>query len=133
MPGSRFPHEHSCGPSILRCFGDHRRKRLFVSRNRKEFKASDPKIIDEPLPKDAIRLEVSTDHMRNFMDCLRSRKRPICDVEVGHRSVTVCHIGVIALRTGKKLKWDPEKERFDDEEANQWLSRPMREPWKLEV
>jgi predicted dehydrogenase len=106
---------------------------LFVSRNRKEFKASDPKIIDEPLPKDAIRLEVSTDHMRNFMDCLRSRKRPICDVEVGHRSVTVCHIGVIALRTGKKLKWDPQKERFEDEEANRWLSRPMRDPWKLEV
>jgi predicted dehydrogenase len=108
-------------------------KWLFVSRDRRQFKASDPKIIQEPLPKDAVRLEVSTDHMKNFMDCLRSRKRPICDVEVGHRSVTVCHIGVIALRTGKKLKWDPEKEHFDDEEANQWLSRPMREPWKLET
>src|SRR6266550_5527328 len=92
---------------------------IFVDRGK--IRASDKKLIDEPLTQDAKRLYVSNNHMGNFFDCLVSRKRPICDVEIGHRSVTVCHIGVIALRTGKKLKWDPAKEQFDDDEANKLL------------
>src|SRR5262249_2754822 len=96
-------------------------------------KAPPSKILGEPLPKDAVRLYVSTNHMGNFMECLRTRKRPICDVEIGHRSVSVCHLGNIALRTGKKLTWDPAKEQFDDAQANKWLSREMRAPWKLDV
>jgi predicted dehydrogenase len=105
---------------------------IFVSRSRID--ASDKKLLDEPLPNDAVRLYVSHDHMGNWRDCLRSRKHPVTDVAIGHRSVSVCHIGVIALRTGKKLKWDPAKEEFlGDDEANGWLSRPMRAPWKLEV
>ena len=106
---------------------------IFVSR--KEIRASDQKLLDEPLPNDATRLYVSDDHMRNFFDCVRDRQTPICPVEVGHRSVSVCHIGNISLRLGgKKLKWDPKEERFfGDALANQMLSRQMRAPWKLEV
>jgi predicted dehydrogenase len=105
---------------------------IFVSRG--TIQASDEKLIKEPLPESAKRLYVSNDHMGNFLDCVRDGKRPICDVEVGHRSVTVCHLGVIALRSGKSLKWDPKKEEFvDDAEANKWLSRTMRAPWKLEA
>jgi predicted dehydrogenase len=104
---------------------------IFV--NRGLITASDPKLLQEPLPSDATRLYVSANHMANFIECVRSRKRPICDVEIGHRSVTVCHLGTIALRTGKKLQWDPVNEQFADAEANRWLRREMRPPWKLEA
>src|SRR5262249_54452990 len=107
---------------------------IFVSRALSPFKASEARLIEEPLSRDAVRLQVATDHFGNFLNCVRSRKRPICDVAIGHRSATVCHLGVIALRTSKKLAWDPGREEFvDDDEANAWLSRSMRPPWRLEV
>lgn len=105
-------------------------KWIFVDRGHIE--ASDKKLLDEKLPENAIRLYVSNNHMGNFLDGIRTRKPTICPAQVGHRSVSVCHMGVISLRTGKKLKWDPVKEQFDDAEANKMLSRPMRGPWKLE-
>ena len=109
---------------------------MWVTRGRrgdpKAINASDPKILGEPLREDrAVKLYVSNDHMGNFLDCVRTGKETICPAEVGHRSVTVCHLGNIALRTGKKLKWDPMKQQLDDAEANKWLSRSMRAPWKL--
>jgi hypothetical protein len=74
---------------------------------------------------------VSDDHGQNFLDCIRSRKQPICDAEIGHRSVTVCHLANICLRLhGRELRWDPKKEEFvDDPEANAMLARPQRRPW----
>jgi predicted dehydrogenase len=105
---------------------------IFVSRGR--IGASDKKLLDEPLPADAVRLYVSNNHMGNFLEGVRTRKATVCPAEVGHRSVSVCHLGAIALRSGKKLKWDPAQEVFvGDAEANKWLSRPMRAPWKLEA
>jgi hypothetical protein len=99
---------------------------IFVSRG--TIRASDQKLLDEPLPATATRLYVSNDHGQNFLDCMRSRQQPICNAEVGHRSVTVCHLANISLRlNGRKLSWDPKAERFvGDEQANSMVSRPMR-------
>lgn len=80
----------------------------------------------------ATQLYTSKDHHENWLDCIASRERPICDVEVGHRSATVCHLGNIAMRLGRELQWDPEKEQFvGDEQAALMVSKPMRAPWHL--
>jgi predicted dehydrogenase len=100
--------------------------------NRDQIKAIDREVLSKPLPESAARLFVSNDHKGNFFDCMRSRKDPICDVEVGHRSASVCHLGAISLRTGKSLQWDPVKEEFTGEhaaEANSYATREMRKPY----
>ena len=104
---------------------------IFVSRDRIE--ASDPKLLEEPLPAGATRLYVSSNHMGNFLECVRTRSAPICDAETGHRSVSVCHLGNISLRTGgKRLEWDPKKEEFkNSREANALRDRPRRKPWTV--
>ena len=105
---------------------------IFVTRGRIE--ASDPELLTTPLPASATRLVASDNHMRNFIDCVRSRQQPIADVEIGHRSVSVCHLGVIAIRLGRKLQWDAAAEQFaGDKEANQWLVREMRKPWTYDI
>jgi predicted dehydrogenase len=96
------------------------------------------RLITEPLPQNATRLPVSGNHMGNFIQCFRSRQQPICNVNIGFRSVTVCHLGVIATRffPGQILHWDPREERFTGEraaQANTHLSRPMRAPYRLPV
>jgi predicted dehydrogenase len=74
----------------------------------------------------------SENHFRNFIDCVLSRKEPVAPIEQAHRSITIAHLGNIALRLGRNLKWDPAAEHVvDDAEANRMLSRPMREPWSL--
>jgi predicted dehydrogenase len=72
------------------------------------------------------------DHVRNFLNAVKSRQDPIEPVEIGHRTASLCHIANLALRLNRKLRWDPEKEIFpDDAEANAMLDRPMREPWTM--
>jgi predicted dehydrogenase len=102
---------------------------IFVTRGK--FEAT-PTEIDRPAGKDEVHLYDSKSHHGNWLDCIRSRKQPICDVEIGHRSATVCHLGNIALRTGRKITWDPVKEEIvGDKEAAQMLARPYRMPWVL--
>ena len=71
-------------------------------------------------------------HHRNFLDCVKTRRTPISNAEVSHRTVTTCHAGNICLRLGRKLRWDPIAERFvNDEPANRMLERTKRSPWSL--
>jgi predicted dehydrogenase len=71
-------------------------------------------------------------HVRNFLDCVKSRQRPNADVEEGHLSAVMCHLGNISTRLGRSLTWDPAKEAIiNDAEASNWMMRPYREPWHL--
>jgi predicted dehydrogenase len=100
--------------------------------NRDGINASDPELLKTPLPDNAIRLYSSSNHMENFFDCVRSRKPPICDVETGHRSATMCHLGAISMRTGRSLTWDANQEKFVGEyarEANAHVERELRAPY----
>ena len=91
--------------------------------------ASSEAIKDSVIGPDETRLPVSENHYRDFIDSVKSRQEPIEPVEVGHRTASVCHLWNIAIqRMNKKLEWDPEKERFtNDEAANSMLSRPARD------
>jgi predicted dehydrogenase len=97
-------------------------------------------IAKEPIGKDEVHLYKSPGHHRDWIDCIKSRKQPICDVETGARSATVCHLGNLAYWHGRELSWDPAKWQFvihqdndlvPDTEANGWLDRPRRDPWQL--
>lgn len=98
---------------------------IWVTRG--QISASDPAILNDKLPDDAKRVYVSNDHMGNFMKCVKTRQAPICPAEVGYRSASVCQLGVIAIRLGRRLRWDPVKTEFiDDAEANKYVAREMR-------
>jgi len=104
--------------------------RIYVNRGKLQSTPAD--IIQKPLSASDVHLyeNPSEDHHENFLDCVKSRKLPICDVEIGHRSATICHLGNIAVRIGRKIRWDPAAERIDgDEEAAAMLSRPYRAPY----
>ncbi len=105
---------------------------LFVTRGKIE--ASKPEILNDKFGEKDVRLPVSNDHMGNFFDSVKSRKAPICNAEVGHRSASVCHLAGIAVQLGRKLKWDPAKEEFvGDKEANALVAREQRKKWSYET
>jgi predicted dehydrogenase len=100
--------------------------------DREQLWTDPPSIMGKPIASNEVRLYYSNNHKGNWLDCIRSRRRPICDVEIGCRSVTVCHIGNLAYWLKRPLKWDPAKEEFPgDEEANRWLDRARRAPWRI--
>ncbi|MFH1743915.1 MAG: Gfo/Idh/MocA family oxidoreductase [bacterium] len=116
------------------CNGSHgitfygQRGEVFVKRD--EIRSKPESIIKEPIRSDEVHLYKSDDHMQNWVDCMKSREKPIADVEIGHRSATLCHLTNIVCKLGRKLEWDPDQELFlHDREANQLLERPMREPY----
>jgi predicted dehydrogenase len=100
--------------------------------NRGALESTPEEILEEPLGSKRVKLYESADHYRNWLDCIKTRQDPICKVEIGHRSATMCHLGNIAVRSGKKVVWDPAKQQIvGDAELAKWASRPYRAPWKL--
>ncbi|GAB3650086.1 Gfo/Idh/MocA family oxidoreductase [Echinicola sediminis] len=94
-----------------------------------------PESLAEMKIKDSdIRLEYSDDHYQNWFDAIKDRKKPICDVAIGHSTSALCNVVNIAYQLGRELEWDPKKEVFiNDDDANNLLGRPYRGGWKLEV
>jgi len=108
---------------------------VFVTRGKID--AQPKSLVTSTIGPDEIHLYQSNNHKGNFFECIKSRAETIAPVEIAHRSCTVCLLGDIAMRLGRKLKWDPQQERFTgpresgDDQANRMLSRPMRSPWLL--
>jgi len=100
---------------------------------RRPLEASSKDILETKIGPDELHLFTCPQgEHRNFLDCVKSRRDPYFPAEVGHRCSTVAHIGNIAMDLGRKLKWDPEKEEFkNDETANRKRGRAMREPWGM--
>jgi len=109
--------------------------RIEITRN--DFRADPPKLIKELHPQEEIskwdRAQWQAKyHMQDWLDCMRSRKTPLADVEIGHRSISVCHLANITRRVGRNVRWDPEVERFiGDDEANDHVTRPRRKGYEL--
>jgi predicted dehydrogenase len=90
------------------------------------------RLVNQAIKPDGIHLYSSNDHKNDWFSSIKNRSLPICDVEVGARTATVSHLGIIANELGKVMKWDPEAERFtNDDEANRLISRSLRSPWSL--
>jgi predicted dehydrogenase len=111
--------------------------------NRNKFVSNPPEIAAELNKKvdvaeeerkwsDALALWQARWHMQNWLDCIRSRRPPVADVEIGHRSITVCHLANITRAVGRRLHWDPQREQFaGDDEANALVDRPRRPGFEL--
>lgn len=105
---------------------------LYVSRE-SILDASDPDLIRDAPARERFR-NASVDHMANFFACAQSRERPVADVEIGHRSVSVCHLGAISMRLGRPLQWDPVAEDFvGDPEASGMRAREQRAPYTYDM
>jgi predicted dehydrogenase len=103
---------------------------IYVDRNKIE--STPASILETPLGDGDKRVYFADNHARNWLDCIASRKDPICPSEVGASSAAVCHLANIGYELRRPLKWDPEAQQFPgDAEANALLDRPRREPWKL--
>ena len=96
--------------------------------------ASDEAILNDPVSDRDIKLPETGGHVNNWIDCIQSREKPICNEEVGHRTASVCQLAVIGYELGTPLAWDPKSEVFtgaNAKQANAMRSRPSREGWSI--
>jgi predicted dehydrogenase len=104
---------------------------VWVSRN-DEFFSDPPELASRPLRGEDIHLYASDDHHADFFNCVRTRQRPIADVEAGHRSASICHLNAIAAQVGRAIRWDPRAEKIvGDPMAARLLDRPRRAGYAL--
>ena len=104
---------------------------LWADRGRHD--ANPKSLLKEEIGPEEIRLYESSNHVTNFIDCVQSRKPTVAPIEVAHRSISLAHLGNIAMIQGRNLKWDPAKEQIlDDPGSNAMLGREYRKPWNLE-
>lgn len=104
--------------------------RLHVGRG--SIGAEPASLLTDPLSPSEIRLNRNKGHKADWLHCIRTRQRPIADVEIGHRTASVCHLAFIAYTLKRPLKWDPVREHFvNDPEADRMLGYGMRSPWHL--
>lgn len=104
----------------------------WVHVNRGGIYAEPESLLDSVIQPNEIHLYRSDDHIQNFLDCIKTRSETIAPAEVAHHSIMIGHLGLIAMKLGRKVQWNPEEEAFvNDPEANRMLSRPMRSPWHL--
>jgi len=134
---SEITYTYANGVKVL-CGQSHRIGTTFegqdgiVSCERGKVESTVKGVVEEPLKEDEVHLAVSKNHHQNWFESIQSRKLPICDVAIGHRSATVCHLGNLAVRLGRKLQWDPQKEEIvGDAEASKMLRYDYRAPWAL--
>ena len=102
--------------------------------NRNRLVSDPPELIKgAPEPDDrSVVASVSYRHLKNWVDCMRSREKPNAGAEVGHRSTVICHLINICRELGRKLRWDPVEEKFiGDDEANALKTRPRRKGYEL--
>ncbi|MBM4019003.1 MAG: Gfo/Idh/MocA family oxidoreductase, partial [Planctomycetes bacterium] len=103
---------------------------VFVSRGKID--AQPKSLLTSVIGPSEIHLYESGDHKGNFLECVRARGETVAPIENAHRSVTIAHLGNIAMLLGRKVRWNPDAEQFvDDPEADRFLSRAMRAPWHL--
>ena len=99
---------------------------------RGDIEAEPRSLLQEPIGTDEVQLYRSPDHARNFLDCMITRQETITPPEIAHRATSTALLGGIACQLGRKLHWNPQSERFvNDDQANQLLGYAMRSPWRL--
>ena len=100
--------------------------------NRGVIEADPPGLLQSVIAPQEIHLYRSDHHYRNFIECVETRREPIAPIETAHRSISIAHLGNICMQLGRKLRWNPEAERFvNDPEADRMLARAMRGEWRL--
>ena len=126
--GARYPGERVGGSGGATFVGSAGR----IAVDRESLVAYPKSIIAQPVGPDEVHLYRNAGHSDNFLECVRTRRRPICDAQTTHRGASIMLLGDIAERLRRRLKWDAAREEFvGDDEANRLLSAAKRPPWRL--